>query len=124
FSSGDNNVFGAFTRSTFGSVQLGTRAPVVTDVTASSGDCSAVQNLAIGGGSFQFTQSGGSAGPKTVIDVIATEIGNSSNVIHASSFTVVDNTHLNATFNFGGASSKSFLFQAVGTGVAGVGVAS
>jgi len=115
FTSGDNNIFGPFTRSSSATIALGTRAPVVTQVTPSSGDCGAVQTLAIQGGSFQFTQ----AAPvinATVTDVIATEIGNPANVIHATSFTVVDANNLNATFNFGGASSKSFLIQAVGTG--------
>ena len=115
FSAGDNNVFGGFSRVATGFVDLGTRAPVVTSVTPASGDCGAVQNLAITGGSFQFTQF---VAPNNVAvsDVIATEIANPGNVIHASSFTVVDAMHLNADFDFGGTSARSFLVQAVSQG--------
>jgi hypothetical protein len=116
FTAGDNNAFGPFTRTASQQVQLGTRAPVVTQVTPSSGNCGVVQNLALTGGSFQFTQAANPIINATVTDVIATEIGNPANVIHATSFTVVDTNNLNATFNFGGASSRSFLIQAVGTG--------
>ena len=106
FTFGDNNVFGPFTTSATAFIPLGNRAPVVTSVTPSSGDCGAVQSLALVGASFQY-------GAVTTTDVIATEIGNLSNVIHASSLTVVDANHVNATINFGGTSGKSFLIQAV-----------
>lgn len=113
FTAGDNNVFGAFALSNSGQVALGTRAPVVTSVTPSSGNCGVVQTLALVGGNFSFATPG--PGTSNVTDVIATDKGNST-VIHASSFTVVDATHLNATFNFAGATGHSFLIQAIGAG--------
>ena len=108
FTSGDNNVFGAFSTSATRDIALGNRAPVVTSVTPGSGDCGVAQSLALVGASFQY-------GAATTTDVIATEIGNPGNVIHASSISVVDANHVNANVNFAAATGKSFLIQAVGT---------
>src|SRR4030095_10963448 len=50
FTAGDNNMFGAFTRTTTCALNLGTRAPVVFSVTPSNGDCSLPdQDLLISG---------------------------------------------------------------------------
>jgi hypothetical protein len=52
FTSGDNNVFGAFTRTTTCTLALGTRAPVVFSITPSDGNCAVLQNLLISGACF------------------------------------------------------------------------
>ncbi|MEK6410461.1 MAG: hypothetical protein AABN34_26355, partial [Acidobacteriota bacterium] len=53
FTPGDNNLFGAFTRSTSCTIVLGTRAPVVFSVTPSGGDCSLpLQDLLVSGACF------------------------------------------------------------------------
>ncbi len=120
FTAGENNVFGPFVRTSTAPVILGTRAPVVTSITPTSGSCGSTQNLALAGSAFSFTQVGpGPSLARFVTNVTATEIGNPSNVINATSFSIVDNNNINATFNFGGASSKAFLIQAVGNNQAG-----
>jgi hypothetical protein len=56
FTAGDNNAFGAFTRTTTCAVDLGTRAPVVFSVTPSDGNCAVpFQDLLISGACFCFT---------------------------------------------------------------------
>jgi hypothetical protein len=60
FTAGDNNVFGAFTRTASCTLQLGTRAPVVFSVTPSDGSCALpIQNLLISGACFCFVQEAG-----------------------------------------------------------------
>jgi hypothetical protein len=110
FSGGDNNVFGPFTRTAVGSLTTGKRAPVVLGVTSTAGDCSVSQDLLISGASF--IESGG-----PVSDVFAVEDGNPANIIHATSFSVVDNNTITARFNFGGPNfGKKFLIFVTGPG--------
>src|SRR5262249_47570236 len=49
FTVGDNNIFGAFTRTSICTLALGTRAPVVISVTPSSGPCGVLQDILITG---------------------------------------------------------------------------
>jgi len=114
FTAGDNNVFGPFTRLVDGFLAAGTRAPVVQSINATSGDCSASQDLMLSGSSFQFST--GSA-TQTVNRVFAVEQTNSSNEIDATSFTVLTNNLISARFDFGGGNAgKTFLIFASGPG--------
>ncbi|HSE21598.1 MAG TPA: Calx-beta domain-containing protein [Pyrinomonadaceae bacterium] len=114
FTAGDNNIFGPFTRLVSGFVATGTRAPVVQSINATSGDCSASQDLLLTGSSFQF--SNGSTA-QTVNRVFAVEQTNPSNEIDATSFTVLTNNLISARFDFGGGNSgRTFLIFASGPG--------
>ena len=116
FTAGDNNVFGAFTRSATNTIDAGARAPVVVSSSPSSGDSAVVQNLTISGFDFQYSAitqiPSGPAGlrPFTVTGVTAVQRDNPANVINATSFNVLNNTTINATFNFNNAQlGKQFL---------------
>jgi len=77
FSSGDNNVFGAFTRTTTCTLALGTRAPVVFSVTPSDGSCAIpLQNLLISGACFCLP-----SGAPGVTSVIFQDKANPANTI-------------------------------------------
>ena len=119
FTAGDNNVFGLFTRTGTANFDAGARAPVVVASVPSSGDSSVVQSLTITGSDFQYqtiTQiPSGPAGlrPFTVNGVFAVQRDNPANVIQATTFNVVNNTTINATFNFNNAAlGKQFLIFA------------
>jgi hypothetical protein len=120
FTAGDNNVFGAFTRVAAGAFQTGTRAPVVDSVTATNGSCSVPQDVLITGSSFLFTQAVPAPGPNingAATRVFAVEQGNSSDVIDATSFTIINNNLISARFNFTGANAgKTFLIFVTGPG--------
>jgi len=83
FTAGDNNVFGAFTRTTTCSLALGTRAPVVYSVTPSDGNCANAQDLLISGACFCFTQAvpGGDPINGAVTSVIFQDKANPANRI-------------------------------------------
>src|SRR4030095_128783 len=84
FSTGDNNVFGAFTRTSTCSLFLGTRAPVVISVTPSNGTCGILQDVLITGACFTFTQAvPGTAATinGTVTSVFAVDVSNPANKI-------------------------------------------
>src|SRR5262249_15177158 len=61
FSSGDNNVFGPFTRTSVGSIAMGVRAPVVVGATAVQGTCGLPQDILITG--FGFVAATSTPGP-------------------------------------------------------------
>jgi hypothetical protein len=115
FSSGDNNVFGPFTRTSVCPLALGTRAPVVLSVTPSTGPCGTLQDLLITGACFTFTGTGG-----TIINatsVFAREVANTANIIQAQDFTILGPNLIDAHFNFTSASAgKKFIIQVVGPG--------
>lgn len=114
FTAGDNNVFGPFSRLAETSLAPGTRAPVVESINATTGDCSASQDLLLTGSSFQFVTS---SGTQTVNRVFAAELGNPANEIEATSFTVLTNNLISARFDFGGGNAgKTFLIFAAGPG--------
>jgi len=116
FSTGDNNVFGAFTRTSVCSLNLGVRAPIVFSVTPSNGDCRTTdQDLIITGACFQFTSPGGVVG--TVTSVFAQDVANPANIIQAKAFVVVNPGVIDAHFSFGSVNNgKTFLIFVVGTG--------
>ena len=118
FTAGDNNVFGAFTRTSTCSLQLGTRAPVVFSVTPSDGNCAVPQDLLITGACFLFTQEAGATDIiGNVTSVFALERGNTANRINATAFVVLNNNLIDALFNFGSASAgKTFLIFVQGPG--------
>jgi hypothetical protein len=105
FTAGDNNVFGAFTRTTTCVIDLGVRAPVVISVTPSEGDCSTAQDLLISGACFVLPN-----GTANVTSVFAVESGNPNNVIQATRFQVLNANLVDALFNFGSVNAgKTFL---------------
>ena len=82
FTAGDNNIFGAFTRTTTCSLNLGTRAPVVFSVTPSDGNCGILQDLLISGACFCFTQEAGTTDiVGQVTSVVFVDRANPANVI-------------------------------------------
>jgi hypothetical protein len=110
FTSGDNNVFGAFTRTAVCTAALGVRAPVVFSVTPSDGNCAVPQDLLISGACFIIPQG-------SVTSVFAVERGNPNNVIQASRIQVLSNNLIDALFNFGSANAgKTFLIFVTGPG--------
>ena len=110
FTAGDNNIFGAFTRTATQATSVGGRAPVVLTATPTSGDCGSAQALAISGASFNRGD-----GTTNVTSVFAIDPTNPGVSIPATSFLVTDTNNLNATFNFpGGSAGKTFLIFASG----------
>jgi hypothetical protein len=119
FTAGDNNVFGAFTRTSVCALNLGVRAPVVISVTPSSGNCAVAQDVLITGACFSFTTPGPNGTTITggVTSVFALERGNPANRINANPFVVVNPNLIDAFFNFGSANAgKTFLIFVQGTG--------
>jgi hypothetical protein len=119
FTAGDNNIFGAFTRTSVCALNLGIRAPVVISVTPSSGNCAVTQDVLITGACFSFTTPGpnGTTIVGGVTSVFALERGNPSNRINANPFVVVNPNLIDAFFNFGSANAgKTFLIFVQGTG--------
>jgi hypothetical protein len=121
FTTGNNNVFGAFTRTSTCPLALGTRAPIVFSVTPSNGDCSlADQDLLISGACFTFTQFVGGTNPivtNNVTSVFAVDIANPANVIQARTFVVLNQNLIDAHFAFGSANAgKTFLIFVTGPG--------
>jgi len=126
FTVGDNNVFGAFTRTATCSVNLGVRAPIVFSVTPSNGDCRTTdQDLIITGACFQFTTPNPLAGqpgqPATIVgtvtSVFAQDLSNPANIIQAKAFQIVNPGVIDAHFSFGSVNNgKTFLIFVVGTG--------
>jgi hypothetical protein len=111
FSSGDNNVFGPFTRTVTCPLALGTRAPVVFSVTPSEGDCSSAQDLLITGACFIVN------GVEAVTSVFAVEVGNPNNRISGTPFVIQGPGLIDAFFNFGTANAgKTFLIFVSGPG--------
>ncbi|HZE72333.1 MAG TPA: Calx-beta domain-containing protein [Pyrinomonadaceae bacterium] len=109
FTSGDNNIFGPFTRSAPLATALGVRAPVVLGVTASSGNCGLPQDVLVSGSSFIIN------GVPNVTSVLAVDQANPTTQITASSFTILSTNQIIARFNFGAANSgKMFLIFAAG----------
>jgi hypothetical protein len=116
FTAGDNNVFGAFTRTTTCVIDLGVRAPVVISVTPSNGNCAVGQDLLISGACFILPSFGpGGVGSTNVTSVFAVEVGNPANVKQATNFTILNPNLIDAFFNFGSASAgKTFLIFVTG----------
>jgi hypothetical protein len=83
FSTGENNVFGLFTRTTTCNLNLGTRAPVVFSATPADGNCGVLQDLLISGACFCFTLDvpGGTDIVAGVTSVIFVDRANPANVI-------------------------------------------
>jgi hypothetical protein len=78
FTSGDNNVFGPFTRTVVCPINLGVRAPVVFSVTPSDGNCAVpIQNLIVTGACFCLPD-----GTPGVTSAFALEVGNTANRIN------------------------------------------
>ena len=104
FSSGDNNIFGPFTRTVVCAIALGTRAPVVFSVTPSDGNCSIPQDLLITGACFIIN------GVPNVTSVFAIDRANSATRIDATAFVIINANLIDALFNFGSANAgKTFL---------------
>src|SRR5882724_6138432 len=100
FTAGDNNAFGPFTSNgTSSTFSIGSRAPVVLTAVPTGGECSVSQTLAITGACFNQGN-----GAPNVTSVTAVSGGT---VVTATSFTIVDSTHLMATFNLPPGSSGS-----------------
>jgi hypothetical protein len=124
FTVGDNNVFGAFTRTTQCSLGLGTRAPVVISVTPSNGACGILQDVLITGACFTFQQFGpfGANGANTVItqnvtSVFAVDVANAANKVNAQDFTILNANLIDAHFNFTSANAgKTFVVFVTGPG--------
>jgi hypothetical protein len=122
FTAGDNNIFGAFTRTATCAIDLGLRAPVVISAIPSSGNCAVQQDILITGACFTFTQLvnvNGVPTPTTfaVTSVFAVERGNTANRINANPFVIVNPNLIDAFFNFGSANAgKTFLIFVQGPG--------
>jgi hypothetical protein len=109
FTAGDNNVFGAFTRTTVCTLDLGLRAPVIFSVSPSSGPCGILQDLTITGACFIIN------GVPNVTSVFAVQSGNPSNRINATNFVILGPNLMDAFFNFGTANAgRTFLIFACG----------
>jgi hypothetical protein len=84
FTAGDNNVFGAFTRTTVCTLALGLRAPVVFSATPSNGTCNGLQDLLISGACFCYTTPIGNPPVATtfgITSVIFQDASNPANTI-------------------------------------------
>jgi hypothetical protein len=104
FSSGDNNIFGPFTRTVACNAPLGLRAPVVFSATPSDGNCAVPQDLIITGACFIIN------GVPNVTSVFAVDRANSANVVPALAFQILGPNLIDADFNFGTANAgKTFL---------------
>ncbi len=109
FTSGDNNVFGPFTRTTVCSVDLGVRAPVVLSVTPSGGDCSIPQDVLISGSCFLVPQ--GSISRVYAVEFDPdTQTLNHANTIEATNFVVLNANLIDALFDFGGSPGPFMIF--------------
>jgi len=110
FTSGDNNVFGPFTRTAVCSIALGVRAPIVFSVTPSDGNCAVVpQDLLISGACFIIPQG-------SITSVFAIDRATGAR-IDAIAFQVLNNNLIDADFNFGSANAgKTFLIFVQGPG--------
>jgi hypothetical protein len=110
FSSGDNNIFGPFTRTAVCSIALGVRAPIVFSVTPSDGNCAVVpQDLLISGACFIIPQG-------SITSVFAIDRATGAR-IDAIAFQVLNNNLIDADFNFGSANAgKTFLIFVQGPG--------
>jgi hypothetical protein len=116
FTSGDNNIFGPFTRTASCSIALGVRAPVVISISPSDGNCAIPQDTLITGACFIQPQ-----GPITSVFAVefnrTTGTTNPANTIQATRFVVLTNNLIDALFTFGTANAgKSFLIFVVGPG--------
>jgi hypothetical protein len=113
FSAGDNNIFGAFTRTTVCPINLGVRAPVVFSVTPSDGNCGVpIQNLVVTGACFCLPN-----GAPGVTSAFAVEVGNPSNVVNAIAVKPLSCFLVDAEFAFTSANAgRSFLIFLVGPG--------
>jgi hypothetical protein len=109
FTAGDNNIFGAFSRTSVCSLDLGLRAPVIISVTPSKGNCAICQDLLISGACFLLPQG------SNVTSVFAVDAANPNNVIQAQAFIVLNANLIDAVFCFGSANAgKTFLIFASG----------
>jgi hypothetical protein len=116
FTTGDNNIFGPFTRSAVCTIALGVRAPVVVSISPSDGNCAQPQNTLITGACFTIPQ-----GSVTSVFAVefnrATQTLNTANVVVASRIVILSPNLIDALFNFGTANAgKTFLIFAVGPG--------
>jgi hypothetical protein len=110
FTPGDNNQFGAFTRTTALPIDLGVRAPVVLSTTPSGGNCAVAQDLLISGACFIAPQG-------SITSVFAVDRVNPNNVIQATNFVVLNANLIDALFNFGSANAgKTFRIFVQGPG--------
>lgn len=111
FTSGDNNIFGAFALTSTCVIDLGVRAPVIISVTPSGGDCTVAQDLLISGVCFVLPSFGpNGVGSTNVTSVFAVESGNPSHVIPATRFVALNANLVDAYFEFGTANrGKTFL---------------
>ena len=113
FTAGDNNLFGPFTRSTTLTVDTGKRAPVVVGATAVQGNCSLQQDVLVSG--FGFIPLVG-----TITGVQAIEEGNTSHVVNATNFNVLNNNLIEAIFNLTPADAgKPFRIYVTSTAASG-----
>jgi hypothetical protein len=106
FTAGRNNVFGPFTRTTFCTIDLGIRAPVVFSVTPSSGPCGILEDVLITGACFCLAD-----GSPNVTSVFAVEKTATNPVtVQAVGFKIVTCSLIDAEFNFTSANAgKTFL---------------
>ncbi len=106
FTTGDNNVFGPFTRTAVCSLALGTRAPLVLSVTPSSGTCNGVvlQNVLITGACFVID------GVPNVTSVSAIDQANAGTVVVGKNIVILSPTLLSVDLPFTSANAgKAFL---------------
>ena len=109
-SGGDNNIFGPFTETQTCNIDIGQRAPVVISASPSQVDCSQAQDILIPGSCFILPN-----GTPNVTTVFAVDTSNPSNVIQATTETVLSPVMIDALFNFGAANAgKTFLIFANG----------
>ena len=95
-SAGDDNIFGPFTQTQTCTIDVGRRAPVVTSVSPSQGDCGGLQNLVIPGSCFILPN-----GTTNVTSVFAVDQAQSTNIIQAVRFVVLTPNLIDAAFEFG-----------------------
>lgn len=120
FTTGANNVFGAFTRTATCTLALGTRAPVVFSVTPSNGDCSLpIQNLLVSGACFC-----NASGAFAITSAIFQDVANPANTITVGlnpsargQIKALSCNLFDVEVSFTSANAgKTFLFFAVGPG--------
>lgn len=115
FTSGDNNQFGSFTRTSSCGVDLGVRAPVVLSVTPSGGDCSILQDVLISGSCFIVPQGSVSRVFAVEFDPEAQTL-NHANTIDSTNFVVLNTNLIDALFDLRGNPGKTFMVFVTGPG--------
>ena len=118
FTEGDNNVFGAFTRTTVCSLALGNRAPVVFSATPSAQACNGLEDLLITGACFTFQGFVNNPNPPpsqilaqiNVTSVFLQDKATGAIILPCAPFTIINNNLIDVNFCLTSASAgHSFL---------------